>query len=208
MVHPSDRKDAESDIQTRIVNPGRRHGDLHFRLITKNGDVRYAEVFIHLLHAEDGRAYLHGFLCDVSKEAYLNLRNLSRTERVFRSQETYRDALSGLPNRSAFFAYAREISAANRDFENITVAVFDIVGLRRVNFHMSREEGDRRILSLIEIIQNHMPEKALVFRGHEAEIMVLFESMSEAEVLPYIQKVIDACNGTVAFGVSSAGIHE
>ena len=208
MVHAEDRKDAEREIETRIVRGGHCHDDLRFRLITKNGDVRYAEAFMHLLHAEDGRAYLHGFLCDVSKETYLNFRNLSRTERVFRSQETYRDVLSGLPNRSAFFAYAREIAMADRDYENITVAVFDIVGLRRVNFHMSREEGDRRILSLIEIIQNHMPEKALVFRGHEAEIMVLFESMSEAEVLPYIQKVIDACNGTVSFGISSAGIHE
>ena len=57
MVHPDDLEKTESQIQVQTALGDMRHDYVRYRIITKQGDIRYIEDFGHLLHGEDGKSY-------------------------------------------------------------------------------------------------------------------------------------------------------
>lgn len=52
MIHPEDVDAVENDIMAQTFKSGKRHDYVRYRIITKQGDIRYLEDFGHLLHAE------------------------------------------------------------------------------------------------------------------------------------------------------------
>ena len=50
MIHPDDLLKIENQIEAQTVYAEKRHDYVRYRIITKQGEVRYVEDFGHLLH--------------------------------------------------------------------------------------------------------------------------------------------------------------
>ena len=51
MVHPDDLYKIENQIEAQTIYAEKRHDYVRYRIITKQGDLRYIEDFGHLLHS-------------------------------------------------------------------------------------------------------------------------------------------------------------
>lgn len=205
MVHPEDLEKVESNILAQTFNSGKRHDYVRYRIITKQGTVRYMEDFGHLVHDKAGNAYYYVYIIDVEKEEYYN-RNLNSYAEmeIFRENKKV-DRLTGLLNMNAFYEKAQEMlldSAVKRQHPSCIV-VFDILGLREINRTIGREEGDARIIALTETIRAKMPQESFIFRGHEAELIVVTSHYDEKELMSAVMSVLQTSKGNVLFGIGS-----
>lgn len=207
MIHPDDVDEVESDIMAQTFKSGKRHDYVRYRIITKQGDIRYLEDFGHLLHTEDGKAYYYAFVIDLEKYEYSSeARKNYAAMKLFSNSNKY-DRITGLLDISAFFEKAQD-TALNRPGEEeqpSTVVVFDILGLREVNHTLGREEGDSRIRVLVDDIRRHMPDGCFLFRGYEGEIIAVCRNRAEQDVMENVLAVTHACKSSVLFGIGSTG---
>ena len=72
MVHPDDLENAEKAINTQTLESGNRHDYLRYRIITKQGAVRYVEDFGHIVFDENEHGYYYVFIIEVAQEEYSN----------------------------------------------------------------------------------------------------------------------------------------
>ena len=135
MVHPEDLNKVESNILAQTFNSGKRHDYVRYRIITKQGTIRYMEDFGHLVRDEAGTPYFYVYIIDVEKQEYYNKNQNSYAEmEIFRENKKV-DRLTGLLNMNAFYEKAQEMlldSAVKGNYPS-TIVVFDILGLREVN---------------------------------------------------------------------------
>lgn len=202
MVHPDDLEEAEHSINAQTLESGHRHDYLRYRIITKQGNVRYIEDFGHIVFDTDGHAYFYVFIIDVEKREYFNEYYNSFAEGQVDAMNWKVDHLTGLKNMIAF-QEELELNAASVQNEVCTVSVFDIIGLKNVNRKAGRSEGDSRIRSLVKVVYDHMPKDTSVYRGYDAEIIAVCWNKSEKDVIKQIKETASSCRSEVFFGVAS-----
>jgi HD-GYP domain-containing protein (c-di-GMP phosphodiesterase class II) len=112
------------------------------------------------------------------------------------------DHLTGLKNITSFREELENSFASSRT-SVCTVVVFDIIGLQKVNRSAGRNEGDKRIRSLVQAVYRHMPKDSSVYRGYDAEIIVVCRNLSEQDLINQINSTVRACENQVFFGVAS-----
>lgn len=115
------------------------------------------------------------------------------------------DILTGLPDITAFYKASEDMLTKAREGNGSPscVVVFDIVGLKELNYDLGRDEGDARINALAKAIREHMPKGSLFFRGHEAELLAVCLNMSEESIKDNIMSVVNSCKSRVLFGIGS-----
>ena len=202
MVHPDDRRKAEHSINAQTVESGHRHDYLRYRIITKQGEIRYIEDFGHIVYDGEGRGYYYVFIVSVTEQEYRSEYFNSFAEGQVAAMNWKIDPLTGLKN---IVAFREELDNAVRTHNNrlCTVTVFDIIGLKHINRTAGRGLGDRLIRSLVQAIHEQMPESSLVYRGYDADIIVVCPDASEKEVIERINRTVKACPSQVFFGVAS-----
>ena len=202
MVHPDDRKKAEHSINAQTVESGHRHDYLRYRIITKQGEIRYIEDFGHIVYDGEGRGYYYVFIVSVTEQEYRSEYFNSFAEGQVAAMNWKIDPLTGLKN---IVAFREELDNAVRTHNNrlCTVTVFDIIGLKHINRTAGRGLGDRLIRSLVQAIHEQMPESSLVYRGYDADIIVVCPDASEKDVIERINRTAQACPSQVFFGVAS-----
>ena len=72
MVHPDDLYKIENQIEAQTVFTAQRHDYVRYRIITKQGEVKYVEDFGHMLHSEFGESFYYVFIVDVDQNEYFN----------------------------------------------------------------------------------------------------------------------------------------
>ena len=102
---------------------------------------------------------------------------------IFRENKKV-DRLTGLLNMNAFYEKAQEmlLDSAIKCQHPSCIVVFDILSLREINRTIGREEEDARIITLTETIRAKMPQQSLIFRGHEAELIVVTSHYDEKDM--------------------------
>lgn len=205
MVHPEDLDKVESDILAQTFSSGKRHDYVRYRIITKQGTVRYVEDFGHLVRDEAGNTYFYVYIINVEQEEFYNRNQNSFAEmEIFRANKKV-DRLTGLLNMNAFYEKAQAMLSDNavRGHHPASVIVFDILGLREINKANGREEGDARINALAETVRACMPSGSFIFRGHEADLIVV-NAQCDAETLSTaVMTVIHASKSSVLFGIGT-----
>ena len=204
MVHPDDLWDAERSINTQTRESGHRHDYLRYRIVTKQGDIRFVEDFGHFVCDKNGRSFYYAFIVDVEEKEYLNEYYNSFAEGQVDAMNWKVDHLTGLKNIAAFQKELNN-SLASASIRLCTVVVFDVIGLRRINRNAGRNEGDRRIRSLVQTIYKYMPKDSAVYRGYDAEIIVVCRNRSEQAVIDHAMKITRSCQSPVFFGIASTG---
>lgn len=155
MVHPDDLDNAEKAINAQTLESGHRHDYLRYRIITKQGDIRYVEDFGHIVFDENEHAYYYVFIIEVKQEEYSNEYFNSFAEGQVDAMNGKVDHLTGLKNILSF-QEELETSFVSSPASVCTIAVFDIIGLQKINRSAGRSEGDKRIRSLVQTIYDHM----------------------------------------------------
>ena len=205
MVHPEDLSHVENAILVQTFNTNRRHDYVRYRIVPKEGPCRYVEDFGHLVYGRDGRVYYYVFIIDVEKTEFENPDQNSFAETQIFLQNHKVDRLTGLLNMEAFreqSGYPTGDGGAKDDTPS-SVIVFDILGLREINRSLGHIEGDARIRSLAETIRKFMPEESQLFRGHEADLIVLCRHRSERSLMDNIVSVLHSSISPILFGIGS-----
>ena len=123
---------------------------------------------------------------------------------IFRENKKV-DRLTGLLNMNAFYEKAQEmlLDSAIKGQHPSCIVVFDILSLREINRTKGREEEDARIIALTETIRAKMPQESFIFRGHEAELIVVTSHYDEKELMSAVMSVLQTSKGNVLFGIGS-----
>ena len=119
---------------------------------------------------------------------------------VFTEPDISIDLLTGFENWEHFHRFLAENPY---DFDHPTaVAVFDIIGLGRVNNTFGHEVGDQRIRNLVAAMRKFLPSTTCFVRGYEAHLIAVCQHATEDDLIEQSESVCKACGGTVLYGLS------
>lgn len=140
MVHPEDLSRVESEIYAQTFHTGERHDYVHYRICTRQGEVKFVEDFGHLVYDRDGDSFFYVFIVDVEEAAYQKLDQTGWEARVSYRRKERRNALTGLIYEEAFYS-ACEQNLASVKINWLLIAI-DLQNFKLFNEWYGREKGD------------------------------------------------------------------
>ncbi len=160
MVHPEDLGKIENDIQAQTFTSEKRHDYVRYRIITKQGEVRYIEDFGHLLHGQDGNKYFYVYIVDVDKDEFYNQSRNSLAESLIFSMNQNSDRLTGLMNMSSFYESVQGMIMDDevRKDNVITFVHFDIIDFKSFNEKYGFHRGDDLLCRMAYSIRSEFPK--------------------------------------------------
>ena len=120
---------------------------------------------------------------------------------VFSEISDDNDMLTGFQRWQSFRKYILE--NPYHFSQPAAVAIFDIVGLGHINQTFGMEIGDQRIRNLARMLRRYMPRDTYFVRGFDAHLVAVCDRMTEEEMMPYVEKVLEICGHSVVFGLSA-----
>jgi serine/threonine-protein kinase len=101
------------------------------------------------------------------------------------------DPLTGAMTRGAFEqTIAHEVAAANRRNERLTLVVFDIAGLRRINLQHGHKAGDEALAQTANRIRSMVRGNDPIGRLGGDEIAVLLVGANDAQATLVVRKIL------------------
>ena len=158
MVHPEDLHKIENQIQAQTLFGEKRHDYVRYRIVTKQGAVRYIEDFGHLLHMENGKSVFYVFIVDVDRNEFLNINrnSFAEAELLSRNQET--DQLTGLFNMSFFYVKIQKMFSHPESWrQEYAFVYFDIPNFKLYNERHGFKLGDELLCDLARVIRESFP---------------------------------------------------
>ena len=153
MVHPEDVNRIENQIQAQTLFGEKRHDYVRYRIITKQGEIRYIEDFGHLLHSVNGKSYFYVFIVDVDQNEYLNHNRNSVAEAEILSANKDTDELTGLFNMSFFYHKTQMyLSSPEGRRQEISFIHFDIPNFKLYNERHGFKLGDELLCEVAKTI--------------------------------------------------------
>ena len=173
MVHPEDLNRIENQIQAQTLFGEKRHDYVRYRIITKQGEVRYVEDFGHLLHSENGRSYFYVFIVDVDQNEFLNRNRNSVAEAEILSANKDTDELTGLFNMSFFYNKTQMLlSSPEGRRQNIAFIHFDIPNFKLYNERHGFKKGDSLLCDVAHTIRAEFKKDDTVARFSDDHFVV------------------------------------
>lgn len=158
MVHPEDLHKIENQIQAQTLFGEKRHDYVRYRIMTKQGEIRYIEDFGHLLHWTDGKSFFYVFIVDVDQNEFLNHNRNSFAEAEVLSANHETDSLTGLFNMSFFYQKVqRLLSTPGGRRQDISFIHFDIPNFKLYNERHGFKLGDELLCDFAKVIRNAFP---------------------------------------------------
>ena len=159
MVHPEDLNKIENQIQAQTLFGEKTHDYVRYRIITKQGDIKYIEDFGHLLHWMNGKSFFYVFIIDVDKDDYFNRNRNSYAEAEILSGMQETDELTGLFNMSFFYHKTQMIlnSPEGRRSEMAFIH-FDISNFKLYNERHGFKLGDELLCDLARTIRDEFKD--------------------------------------------------
>lgn len=172
---------------------GTSSGALEFRILTKDGSVRWISCVTRPVYNEKGE--------------YCGLRGSHQdiTDRKHAEEQLHfvslHDSLTGFRNRASF---EKELSAfAQPEFLPVSIIACDVDGLKFVNDTLGHDAGDKLLVTVAAILKRHFPPDASIYRVGGDEFIVVLpanDGKAAAETCRALRKTIaghNAGNGAV-----------
>lgn len=188
MVHPDDLYKIENQIQAQTGIGEKRHDYVRYRIISKDGNIKYIEDFGHLLHWVDGKSFFYVFVVDVDKNEYLNTSRNSYAEAEVLVADHEVDKLTGLLNMSFFYHKVQSFltTPEGRRDDNAFIH-FDIPNFKLYNERHGFKLGDELLCDLARNIQE------IFYGGIVARFsddhFVVFISADQEDVINRVEEV-------------------
>jgi len=168
IVHPEDRAMVARSMPAAAKQPSLK--ELEFRVVCKDGSVRWCAVVTHPCHDSQGRNV--GFRASV--------RDISDRKALQQQLELLAstDPLTGVINRRRFFHTAEaELYRARRYDRPLVLALVDIDHFKRINDTHGHAVGDDTLKTLAHAFANRLRRSDLFARfGGEEFVMLLPET--------------------------------
>ncbi|MDO4797624.1 MAG: GGDEF and EAL domain-containing protein [Coriobacteriales bacterium] len=159
MVHPEDYARIQNDINAQTFASDKRHDYVRYRIITKQGEVRYVEDFGHLLHGSDGKQYFYVYIVDVDRDEYYNHNRNSLAESQVLSSMQGTDRLTGLLSMRTFYERVDEdVFQADGRCAPVSFAHFDILHFKVFNEEYGFQAGDDLLCALARTLHEVFPD--------------------------------------------------
>ena len=165
IIHPDDRQ-RFLDHQKHHHRGASEPAEITFRILRKDGDMRWIWHKCQAMFAEDGswrgRRTTNRDVTAL-KEAEEKLQRLSTT-----------DPLTGAYNRRMFMdMLSREMTRSGRYGEPFSLLMFDLDHFKRVNDTYGHDVGDRVLVEVVELSMELIRQSDILARWGGEEIMVL-----------------------------------
>jgi PAS domain S-box-containing protein/diguanylate cyclase (GGDEF)-like protein len=195
-THPGDLV-ASAQATEQIYNDESVPLNLDKRLIRKDGSVVWLNLSVSIFTTEDmDHLESLGMALDVTERKNYEQRILAASEH---------DALTGLYNRVHFENFIQDLEGEQEIA--LSVAFIDVNGLKILNEAFGRDEGNRLLKRIAEILVRHLPEGDYLSRvgGDEYAALLFGKDVGEAEeLLSAVAKEISVIDimGSVAPSIS------
>jgi len=149
IIHPEDREKVKNNAREMLS--GNRISPYEFRIITKQGEIRWIMETVTPIHYE-GRSAILGNSMEISekKQYEEDIRIMSIT-----------DQLTCLYNRRGFLTLAeQQIKVAERNKEGLLLLFADLDDMKRINDTLGHKKGDEALVDAANIFKK-------VFRGSD-----------------------------------------
>ena len=161
MVHPEDYPKIQNDINAQTFGMEKRHDYVRYRIITKNGNVRYIEDFGHLVHGADGKRYFYVYIVDTNKEEYFNRNRNSLAESQVLSSMQDTDHLTGIASMKSFYDDVQMLLDSDDCPAELTFAHFNILHFKVFNEEYGFQAGDDLLCDLALALHKEFQESLL-----------------------------------------------
>ena len=173
MVHPEDYNRIVNQIQAQTVFGEKKHDYVRYRILTRQGDVRFVEDFGHLLHRGDGKSYYYVYIVDVDQNEYYNKNRNSIAEAEILSANQETDELTGLLNMSFFYQKTQMFLNSYESWrEEISFVHFDIPNFKLFNERNGFKLGDELLCDLAKAIRDEFGIGGIVARFSDDHFVV------------------------------------
>ncbi len=188
MIHPDDLLKIENQIEAQTIYAEKRHDYVRYRIVTKQGEIRYVEDFGHLLHGANGKSFYYVFIVDVDQNEYLNTSRNSYAEAEALASNRETDELTGLFNM-AFFYNKVQILLGQPDIrrQDVSFVHFDIPNFKLYNERHGFKMGDELLRDLGRTIKEVFVG-ATVARFSD-DHFVVFTTLPKDEVVECVEEV-------------------
>lgn len=188
MIHPDDLLKIENQIEAQTIYAEKRHDYVRYRIVTKQGEIRYVEDFGHLLHGANGKSFYYVFIVDVDRNEYLNTSRNSYAEAEALASNRETDELTGLFNM-AFFYNKVQILLGQPDIrrQDVSFVHFDIPNFKLYNERHGFKMGDELLRDLGRTIKEAFVG-ATVARFSD-DHFVVFTTLPKDEVVECVEEV-------------------
>lgn len=188
MIHPDDLLKIENQIEAQTIYAEKRHDYVRYRIVTKQGEIRYVEDFGHLLHWANGKSFYYVFIVDVDQNEYLNTSRNSYAEAEALASNRETDELTGLFNMS-FFYNKVQILLGQPDIrrQDVSFVHFDIPNFKLYNERHGFKMGDELLCDLGRTIKEVFVG-ATVARFSD-DHFVVFTTLPKDEVVECVEEV-------------------
>lgn len=188
MVHPEDLYKVENQIEAQTIYGENRHDYVRYRIVTKQGDVKYVEDFGHLLHQGGGKSYYYVFIVDVGMNEFLNKNRNSYAEAEILSGSSETDKLTGLMNMSFFYSKTQAFLTIPGNWrKDISFIHFDIPNFKLYNERQGFKNGDALLKYLGKCIKETFKDDTI--SRFSDDHFVVCSTINKDEVLSCVDSV-------------------
>ncbi len=208
MVLSEDLEKIEHEINAQTFTSEKRHDYVRYRILTKQGDLRYIEDFGHLLHGADGQKFFYVYIVDVDKDEFYNRSRNSFAETQIFSMNQNQDRLTGLLNMASFYEEVQEIISdeEKRAGKLYSFIHFDIMNFKMFNENFGFTRGDDLLCRVAYTLRNYFP-KGKVARFSNDHFVVFTDDENVRELVEQIHTQIMGIIEGVRVEIK-AGIYE
>jgi len=186
LVHPEDREQFKKNATEMLY--GKRTFPYEFRIITREGQIKWLMEMVNSIFWEGRRAVLGNSM---------DLTDRKRTEEEIRSISVT-DQLTGLYNRRGFITLAeQQLKFSDRGKRDMLLFFADLDGMKWINDTLGHEEGDRALIDVAVILKETFRSSDIIARmgGDEFAILAIDTTGIYPEVMmTRLQNQIDAHN--------------
>ncbi|MEN6319348.1 MAG: PAS domain S-box protein [Syntrophaceae bacterium] len=185
-VHPEDREELKKNALDMLQ--GKRISAYEFRVITKNGQIRWFMETVTSITWLGKRAVLGNWM-DITERKRLEseIISLSMT-----------DQLTGLHNRRGFLTLAeQQLKIAGRSKEGMLLFFMDLDGMKWINDTLGHKTGDEALIEVATILKETFRTSDVIARmgGDEFAVLAIDEGGANIGILTNrLQQQIDAHN--------------
>ncbi len=188
MIHPEDLPKIENQLEAQNVYEQKRHDYVRYRIIAKDGTIKYIEDFGHLLHSDDGANFYYVFILDVNLNEDSNEIRHAFTEAQMLTASNGIDELTGLLNMAFFYSKVQTLlSSVDILRKDISFIHFDIPNFKLYNERNSYVSGDELLKRLGKTIQSVFPNE--VISRFSDDHFVVYSLLPKNEVVDRVTKV-------------------
>jgi diguanylate cyclase (GGDEF)-like protein/PAS domain S-box-containing protein len=162
IVYPADKELVRNYAEEMLS--GRRTDPYEFRIVTKQGNIRWIMETVTAIFYQ-GKPAILGNSMDVTEKK----RYEEKLQRMLLS-----DQLTNLYNRRGFMTLAeQQIRGANRAKKRLLLAFIDVDDMKSINDTLGHEEGDRALIETADVLRQTFRESDILARIGGDEFAVL-----------------------------------